>query len=157
MVSYHNGDLLKSDCSIIAHQVNTYGIMGDGIAFQIAERYHYVNEEYKRYCECCNYNYEKLIYNVLFCRGWDGKIIANCFTQREMTTDTEALKTVVKIIKTYAKSQKLKTIGIPYKYGCGIAKGNWEEVRGIWEKEFCDNDIDLQIWRNEVLNGKRDN
>lgn len=36
MITHHNGDLLKSGCDIICHQVNLQGIMGGGLAKQIA-------------------------------------------------------------------------------------------------------------------------
>ena len=39
MIKFFNGDLLKSGCDIICHQVNEYGVMGAGIAKQIKEKY----------------------------------------------------------------------------------------------------------------------
>ena len=47
MISYHNGDLLKSGCDIICHQVNLQGVMGGGIARQIANKYPDVEKSYK--------------------------------------------------------------------------------------------------------------
>ena len=38
MIKFFNGDLLKSGCDIICHQVNEYGVMGAGIAKQIKEK-----------------------------------------------------------------------------------------------------------------------
>lgn len=31
-MTYYKGDLLKSPCNMICHQVNCQGVMGDGIA-----------------------------------------------------------------------------------------------------------------------------
>ena len=44
--------------------------------------------------------------------------------------------------------QNLKTIGVPYKYGCGIAIGDWNKVEQIFKNIFeNEKDIELQIWR----------
>ncbi len=39
MISYHEGDLLKSNCDVICHQVNLQGVMGGGLALQIARKF----------------------------------------------------------------------------------------------------------------------
>ncbi|MGA8944018.1 MAG: hypothetical protein WB502_15090 [Thermoactinomyces sp.] len=39
MIYIQQGDLLQSDCTVIAHQCNCFATMGAGIAKQIKERY----------------------------------------------------------------------------------------------------------------------
>lgn len=49
MITYRNGDLLKSNCNIICHQVNCQGVMGAGIAKQIRLTYPSVFKAYEDY------------------------------------------------------------------------------------------------------------
>lgn len=148
MISYHKGDLLESGCDIICHQVNLDGVMGGGIAYQIAQKYPEVERDYS--LECMDYNYsEKLGGSVCFSEIYysNGKYVANCFSQRrDFTTDYEWLKSCVYWIKEFIGKGKC-SVSIPKNYGCGIAKGDWETVKEIWESAFeSDSDIELQIW-----------
>lgn len=143
MVKEFNGDLLTSGCDIIAHQVNLQGVMGGGLALQIARKYPDCESDYKYACE-------------IFKNGLSGKVlfsqinpvIANCFSQNEnFTTNYKWLRKCAKDIEWYAKKQKLKTVGMPFKYGCGIATGDWETVYSIFCEVFNKSEIELQIWK----------
>lgn len=150
MISYHKGNLLESGCDIICHQVNLDGVMGGGIAFQIAQKYPIVEEMYKKYCR--NVSIDNLGGDVCYVPryGYDSdvkKYVANCFSQNnDFTTNYEWLFDCVVDVRKLAEKKRLETVGIPKNYGCGIAKGDWETVKAIWESEFKDCDIDLQIW-----------
>lgn len=39
MIKHVKADIFTTDCDIIVHQVNCYGVMGAGIAKQVKERY----------------------------------------------------------------------------------------------------------------------
>lgn len=148
MITYHDGDLLKSGCDVIAHQVNEYGVMGAGIAKQIRDKFPEVYESYKGMVEACRekgLNLYGTVHSIV--TNQKHKYIANCFTQRNGVTDYNLLKTAVTQLRGAALMSKAKTIGIPYKYGCGIARGDWKEVEKIWTDAFKDSDIELQIWR----------
>ena len=134
MLKIIKGDLLKSNVDIICHQVNEDGIMGGGIALQIATKYPIVEREYKNYCRLKTK--EQLLGNYLLIETHK-HTIANCFTQENFITRLDLVEKVFKNIKSYAKDKR-KTIGISYKYGCGIAKGNWKEVEKILNKIFSD-------------------
>lgn len=155
MITYHNGDLLKSGCDIICHQVNLQGVMGGGLAKQIAAKYPEVEEEYKRYL---NFAGKELAYYdiVKMHSVWENLWVVNIFSQNEdFTTNYDKLKLIVKDLKNQIKKDcKLWlenhtiTIGIPYKYGCGIASGDWKTVEKIWCNVFKNEQhLDLQIWR----------
>ena len=49
MIKYIQGDLLKTDATLILHQVNLQGIMGGGLAYSIARKYPSVEREYSRH------------------------------------------------------------------------------------------------------------
>lgn len=147
MISYHKGDLLESGCDIICHQVNLQGIMGGGLALQIATKYPEVEQDYKMFCEDWN-KYANLGGEVLFSKIYGtNNYIANCFSQDEdFTTRYDWLKECIEEIKRFIGNGKCK-VGIPKNYGCGIAKGDWNKVKEIWESAFEDeSDIELQIW-----------
>lgn len=145
MINYYNGDLLKSNCDIICHQVNRDGIMGGGLALQIATKYPEVKNDYKIYCQFNNYDCGG---EVCFSQiNHTNKYIANCFSQNEdFTTNYKWLKNCFKMIKLFAN--KNDKIGVPFNYGCGIALGDWNKVLSIFKKLFeNEKDIELQIWK----------
>lgn len=136
------GNLLKTPFQIIAHQTNCLGIMGGGVALAIKNTYPNVYEEYKSFCD---------IHGIEECFGSScvvgekEKIIINAFGQKyigsnECMTDYAALKSgLSEGIKTIRLCWNLDsitqlTIAIPYKIGCGLAGGDWEEVSKLLEE-----------------------
>ena len=53
-----------------------------------------------------------------------------------------------KKIKSYAKQREL-SVCIPYKYGCGIANGEWAEVEEILLDIFDDYDLTIYKLKEE--------
>lgn len=151
MLINKSGDLLKATENIICHQCNTEGIFGGGLAYQIKGLY--------PNCEISAINHVKTLkdkcevvgtYNV-YPIDID-KTIANCFTQdKNFNTNYDAIETVFSSILEYCQFYK-KTIAIPYKYGCGIAHGNWDEVSKIFEKISNKYDVDISVYRKEDIN-----
>ena len=158
MIKFFNGDLLKSGCDIICHQVNEYGVMGAGIAKQIKEKYPKAFADYKKAITGEN------LPLIALSKQPDGIVVANMFTQRNGETNLEILRNAVvflgmQIIDLFVTKLKFNEmtgvffdrpfrVGIPYKYGCGIAKGDWENVLKIWEDVFRELEyIDLEVWK----------
>jgi len=138
MVTFIKGDILEQDVDMIAHQVNTIGIMGAGLAAQISTKYPEAVMSYKQFCTMNKNN--DIIGEFIPCKVYNEKLnkrqlILNCFTQRgvnlrnERHTDLEGIKTCFNKIKEEAKHAFPNgcTLAIPYKYGCGLADGNWDE------------------------------
>lgn len=48
-ITYQDGNIFDSDAKIICHQVNTYGVMGAGIAAEVKERFPEVYTEYNAF------------------------------------------------------------------------------------------------------------
>lgn len=147
MIEYKKGDLLLSGCDMICHQVNAYGVMGAGIALQIRNVFPQLYNQYRELCKTRKNN--DLYGNVWFYFYDDKKAVANCFSQIDGVTDIEKLKSCVRILHIVAANNNFKTVGIPYKYGCGIAKGDWLKVKQVFENEFSLSNIKLQIWELE--------
>ena len=90
------GDALTTDADILLHQVNLQGVMGGGIAYQIAKTYPNVEKEYKEYKD-------KQLGNVIFAKT-DSYVIGNCFFQTEdFDTDYQALEKSLDKVVEYMK------------------------------------------------------
>ena len=163
MIKFFNGDLLKSGCDIICHQVNEYGVMDAGIAKQIKEKYPKAFDEYTKAIKEAKSKGKNLPMFALS-KQPDGIVVANMFTQRNGKTDIEILRNAavflsIQIFDLFMTKVKIKEttgaffdrpfrVGIPYKYGCGIAKEDWESVLKIWEDVFGGLEyIDLEVWK----------
>lgn len=134
MYNYIKGDLLSADADIICHQVNLQGVMGGGLALSIAKKYPSVEFAYRKYRP-------KELGEVCFAKT-DKFVIANCFSQSEdFDTDYDSLEQCLWGVKAYMTEHNLKKIAIPYKYGCGIANGDWDIVLSIFGYVFDDIDI----------------
>ena len=141
MITYHKGDLLRSGCKLICHQVNLQGVFGGGLARAIGNKYPEVEEEYVGF-------EPKELANLLIVKANDDTYVANLFTQDyNFNTNYDKLFDCLLGVRRFAREENIKTIGVPYKYGCGIANGDWDIVEKIFKDVFMDTDIDLQIWR----------
>lgn len=129
MTKHIKGDLLNTNADIICHQVNLQGVMGGGLALSIATKYPNVNKVYEDYKpkklgEVC------MVYT-------DDFVVANCFSQTEdFKTDYKALRKCLLKVRKYMMDCGYRTVAIPYKYGCGIANGDWETVFNIFKDVF---------------------
>lgn len=163
MIKFFNGDLLKSGCDVICHQVNEYGVMGAGIAKQIKDKYQKAFADYKNAIKEKTSKGENLPL-IALSKQPDGVIVANMFTQRKGETDLKLLRNAVvflgmQIIDLFVTKLKFNEmtgaffdrpfrVGIPFKYGCGIAKGDWENVLKVWKDVFGEiENIDLEVWK----------
>lgn len=123
------GDALKTDCDVLCHQVNLDGVMGGGIAFQIAYKYPEVEDEYMQY-------EPKALGNVCFAPTANNNlVIANCFSQAyDFSTDYSALESCLIKVRDYMNEHNLSSVAFPCRYGCGIANGDWSQVLAVIER-----------------------
>lgn len=145
MLIIKEGNILQSTENIICHQVNEDGVMGGGLALQIAKAYPEVEKQYK---EFCNKLTGMLYGQYQACKIGDKKYIANCFTQRNFVTNLEDIELVFKGLLESCKLNNF-TIAIPFKYGCGIAKGNWKEVSKLFEELSKEYGVDIYVYKLE--------
>lgn len=147
MITYHNGDLLNSGCQMICHSVNEFGYMGKGIALQFKQKYIQNYHNYKAYCK----NKKENTRGSVFYFKENDVIIANCFCQVGYKAHYNLIALVLKSLKDYCLNNDIKTIGIPYKFGCGLAGGDWEIVESMFKECFQnENNINLQIWKYKI-------
>jgi O-acetyl-ADP-ribose deacetylase (regulator of RNase III) len=149
MLIYKNGDLLKAEENIICHQVNEEGYMGGGLALQVATQYPNVEQEYKIFCESAK-DKDNLIGQYQAVPIGEHKYIINCFSQREFNTDYKALKQIFTGLLETCKLTGM-TIAVPFKYGCGIANGKWEDVENIFKVISKEYGVDISIYKLEDI------
>jgi hypothetical protein len=138
------GNLLETDVYMIAHQVNCLGIMGGGVARQIKEKWHYVYTEYRDYIERYENNNKKSPLGTSCYSVVGNHMILNIFGQEDVScnscmTDYNAVRTAFEdFISGYRRSQRIPDdaqiqIAIPYKFGCGLAGGDWNIMTELLE------------------------
>jgi O-acetyl-ADP-ribose deacetylase (regulator of RNase III) len=135
MITHKNGDLLKSSCNFICHQVNCKGAMGRGIAQQISEKFPEVKSKFL-------YSYKigaNKLGNIDIVPVDKNQYVINLYGQYnygchyydgKCDTDYSAFKSCLINLKRFIDHNKLYnfTIGFPYKIACGLAGGNWERI-----------------------------
>ena len=142
MIKTVKGNILDCTEDIICHQVNVQGIMGGGLARQLADRHKGLEKFYSEHCKLLDNDYETLKGTTLIYEAGN-KIICNLFTQKpNFDTDYEAMEKCLRYIKLWGSNNNL-SIAIPYGIGCGIANGDWNKVYKIIEEVFSDYDATL--------------
>lgn len=152
MVHHIKGDLLKSDCDIIAHCCNCQSVMGGGIALQIKNQLPGAYTAYmhdkrnpmdKLGSMCCATSDIKdfgMVYNLYGQFGYGRDKV-----QIDYTAFTLALNEMLLDISLEPFYRELK-IGLPFKIGCDLAGGSWEVVSTIIERAFDKFDVDCYLY-----------
>lgn len=148
MVIVKEDNILNCSEDIIVHQVNVQGVMGGGLAKQLADNYPKLETKYRKFCKDYNYDYKYLQLEV-FGFPSRGKLIANMFSQKpNFDTDYKTMSKLLNKIRNYAESTEL-TIAMPYGIGCGIANGEWDKVYKIIEKVFKNYNVTIYKLKEE--------
>ena len=164
MIHIQNGNLLKSDCDIIAHCCNCQGGFGSGIAGQIRKEFPYAYDAFRLDTRTPE---EKLgtytiglstsrldtsrdniktydIFNLYgqLNYGTDGKQYIDYDALFRATT-----LMMEKINDWKSLSTKSFKIGMPYLIGCGLAGGDWKIVEEIILAISCQYYHDIYLYR----------
>lgn len=152
MIKIKYGDLLEATEDVICHQCNTEGVFGGGLAAQIA----------KKYPECAyftemfadTFGPDEVLGQVHYWTLSDkSRTICNCFTQNsDFTTNYDMLEKAFREILSICKQEGL-SVAVPYMYGCGIAKGDWNKVLDIFTSLSSEIGIDISIYYLKVKDG----
>ncbi len=145
MIVIKNGDILNANENLICHQVNVDGVMGEGLALQIANKYPQVEKEYKDFVKF--FKNQGLLGQYQAIKINDTQYIVNCFSQRKnLDTEYYYLEVIFKGLFETCKKNNF-TIAVPYGYGCGIANGDWEKVLEIFKKLSDEYETDISVYR----------
>lgn len=157
MIHNISGDaLIACKGGILCHQTNYFGVMGAGIAATIKTKL-LSHDNYMSYVHVCKRLGHKILGMVQFLDTPDGTIVANCFSQGDKNntypngrispyTDYRAVRRCMETVKCRAEAFE-KSVYIPYKYGCGIAGGDWDKVSYVINDVFEDSTVDVYIVR----------
>ena len=151
----HNviGNLLTSNCDYICHQVNCQGVMGSGIAKQIREKWPWVFDSYRAYCDRCKSRGESPL-GAIWGVAIDSDIrssrwVVNMFGQDNYGyyggrfTSYDAFAKCLEHMRD--NLPKDKTIGFPKNIGCGLGGGNWNVIYALIE-EILGKDYEVYIY-----------
>lgn len=140
-----NQDMLKVKEGILCHQVNCQGVMGGGIALQIAKKWPHVEKEYKQYISKYGFvlgasqlvivNEETVKETPLFIANIFGQDSFGAGKQTSYVALALGLNELRADIKVNKKLQELQ-VYFPYMIGCGLGGGKWEVVSELIEEVF---------------------
>ncbi len=134
------GNILDAGHGIICHQVNCRMVMGSGLAKQIRTKWPHV---YSEYMQLNTWPVER---RFGLCQIVEIKskelYVANLFGQLDygrekgrVYTDTGALGNALNQLRGWHSENCHEDFPIwfPFKIGCGLAGGNWNEVQTLLE------------------------
>lgn len=133
-----NGNLLKAKENIIAHQVNTRGVMGSGVALAIKNKYPIAFDNYKKMCD--SNPIDKLLGKVQFVKINNTQYVCNIFAQNKygwgkQYTDEEAFEACINHIYYWSRQFGF-SVAMPYNIGCGRGGAKWDNIYSILETYF---------------------
>ena len=158
MIRYIKGDITKSNCDIICHQVNCQGKMNSGVAKAIRAKWPKVYEEYcEIYKQFRNQNQSPLKMTLISDISKNQKI-ANMFAQEfygyngQRYTDYEAFYQCLCAVRNSADPQD--TFAFPYKIGCVRGGANWNIIKTMVEEVFVGRDVTFYYLNEDDLTWK---
>ena len=146
-----HGDVLNTDCWIIAHQVNCQGVMGGGLARQIKDRYPDAYINYREYIEDYKDCNGTVPLGTILETRHGAREIWHVFGQEfygtdKQYTDYEAVEAAFKTrIRDYRCENHVQEaqipIAIPLYFGCGLGGGDWSVMKSYLEQIEQDEDV----------------
>lgn len=160
-VTHYNGiqyivgyDLLEAldnqTVDLLAHQTNCKGVMGSGIALNIANRWPIVEQEDRRICNS-DLNPAGQTHVVIVP---DVGLVANVYGQEfpGANTDYELMRSGLKGLREYIRLIGDETIvGLPL-MGCGVGGGDWSIVSEIIKDELDGLEFYVFVLNDTVFN-----
>ncbi|RTK93161.1 Appr-1-p processing protein [Candidatus Saccharibacteria bacterium] len=138
MLQVIEGNILDFEDGVIFHQVNCIGVMGAGLALQIARKYPIVLDEYENICECFSYP-EHNLGGVSATKIPDGPTVVNLFGQIEPGRGKQTNYGALADALSGSLEFRLQgTRYFPYGMACGLAGGNWDVVVEMIEYFYPD-------------------
>lgn len=148
MIFVHD-DLLNADTDAICQQVNCQNAMGSGLAKTIYTRWPEIKELYHEFCDNIGDPYSLLgTIQVIRKHGNIPFDVINVFGQlyygrkRICYTSYNALCSAFQEINSLYRG---KMVGLPYKFACGLAGGDWNIVQGLIKTYLTDCEVRVYI------------
>ena len=131
MLKQIDGNLLGIESGVILHQVNCRGVTG-GLAGALRRRW---PDHFKTYLAACAEHHPRKLLGQLAASAVEGHplTIFHVFGQFNPGPNTN-LQAVEDALCTAATLHKWLPMFAPYKMGCGLGGGNWEEYSALIER-----------------------
>jgi len=136
---------------IICHIVNDLGVMGAGVAKDIRDKWDKAYIKYKQWSQKPDFQ----LGGVQFVMVEDDVAVCNMVGQHGIGFSNDnppirydAVDCCFKKVANVAKDHKA-SIHMPFKIGCGLAHGNWDEIKKLIDKNLCEQDIDVTLYEKE--------
>jgi O-acetyl-ADP-ribose deacetylase (regulator of RNase III) len=153
-IVYETGDLLESDCDMIAHGCNCHCRMKSGIAAQIAKKYPEVPKSDKRteYGDRSKMGMAMPVFHPDM-----DKCVVNLYTQyrygeNSKDIDYDAIRSSMEVLRSWheqcLKHNAKHKLGIP-PIGTDTASSNWQAIEKIINEVF--DDIDIYVYSLDSL------
>lgn len=150
-------DAFDDGIQAFCHQANCFSTFGKGVALAIKEKFPLA------YMADVNFRGQPLerLGKFSLCEMPEGRIynIYSQFDYRfeslnherkiERKTDYEALYKGLEMVRDDMISKNLKSLALPYFYGCGLGGGNWDIVKTMFEVVFGDAGIQVTAYKLE--------
>ena len=150
MIEVISENILNAKEDIICHQVNCQGVMGAGLAKELATNWSNVKTEYIKLCR--RTKPENLLGTYQLVEIGENRLVANIFGQYcygsdrfHRYTDYAALTKAFDKLRTEHNS---KSLAFPFGFGCGLANGEWNIVLDMLNTYF--DGMSVQIYKFEV-------
>lgn len=161
MIRYVKGDITKSDCDIICHQVNCQGVMNSGVAKAIREKWPEVYVNYKFWCDGED-NKANLLGEAqgVLISDSPKRYVGNLYTQYnygyngERYTNYEAFYNAIEQLANQITDAPQATIAFPYKIGCVRGGAKWKIIKAMIEEVFSGRDITFYYLNDDDLTWK---
>lgn len=173
MIKIVEKNIFDSKANFIVHQVNCQGVMGSGLARQVAERYPLVDREYRRYVFHYKKKNIKMLGTVQYVptEVWavglvdtlkndridtydtNYQYIVNLFGQDSygtgVQTDLTEMKNAFIDIRDKALSVNA-TIAMPFRIGSCRGGAKWSDVYSIIKEVFENSGLDVEICKYDI-------
>lgn len=162
MLTQIDQDIFLAPVDVIAHQANCFTTMGSGIAAHIRQNF---PEAYEADCKTVKGDRSKLgTYSsakvITPNPNPQLKYIANVYSQFDYGRDKrytnyEAVAAGLESLRDnlIKKSRDGYVVGLPWKYGCNLAGGDWDVVYAIVKSIFKDSTINAIICKHPDASG----
>lgn len=154
IIKYKNSDLLKSNATVLCHQVNCKGVMGSGIAATIKEQFPNVFRAYQNAHRNGNLTLGSCQLVGIKNKNGSEQFIANLAGQqnfgRELGrryTSYDGVYNALENLRRQCRTNltNCKSIAFPYKFGCDRGGASWNVIIAMIEDVFKNDDITIEI------------
>lgn len=148
MITYLKGNLLESPAQVLTNTVNTEGVMGKGLALQFKNKFPAMFQDY---VERCKKKQVKLGEPYLW---QDSEVQILNFPTKGMWRENSKIEDIengLKYIARHYQEMGVATLALPA-LGCGLGRLNWQNVRGLIEKNLGSlPDIEVAVYEPMIF------